>query len=86
MPTRHILPQCRKTYVELFSCDLLLCVGTSGLVEPAASLPFLAKERGATLAVINPNATPQASAADYFLAGRAGDILPALLETTWPEQ
>ena len=60
------------------SCDVALSIGTSSLVEPAASLPFLAKARGAYLIEINPTATPLTPHADLVLAGPAGQILPEL--------
>lgn len=40
------------------SCDLLLVIGTSGLVHPAASLPGLGRRNGATIIEINPSTTP----------------------------
>ncbi len=66
-------------------CDLFLVVGTSGVVEPAALLPYLAKDQGAVLAVVNPEETPQSEVADFFLPGRAGDVLPVLIQQAWPQ-
>ncbi len=60
-------------------CDLFLSVGTSGLVYPAAGLPYEAIENGAVLAEINPNETPLTPNADYSLRGPAGEVLPELL-------
>jgi NAD-dependent deacetylase len=60
-------------------CDLFLSVGTSGLVYPAAGLPYEAVENGAALVEINPNETPLTPYADYSLRGRAGEVLPVLL-------
>jgi len=62
-------------------CDLLLVAGTSAEVYPAAGLPMLAQERGATVVEINPNATALSSRADYVLRGPSGKILPALLDS-----
>ena len=56
---------------------LMLVVGTSAVVQPAASLPLLAKEGGATLIEVNPKETPLSAYADETLRGPAGDILPA---------
>lgn len=61
------------------SADVLLVVGTSGLVEPAASLPRLALARGASVIEVNPVATPLSAAATLVLKGTAGEILPRLL-------
>lgn len=60
-------------------CDLFFSIGTSALVQPAASLPLLAVENGATLVEINPDQTPLTQWADYALHGPAGVVLPALL-------
>jgi NAD-dependent deacetylase len=60
-------------------CDVLLVVGTSAEVYPAAALPAHARRSGATVVEINPNATPLSSAADYALRDAAGVVLPALL-------
>ena len=60
-------------------CDLFLSVGTSGLVEPAASLAFSALERGATVIEVNPQPTPLTPRAWAALAGPAGEILPRLV-------
>jgi NAD-dependent deacetylase len=61
------------------SCDLLLSVGTSGLVYPAASLPYEALERAATVVEINPEATPLSASAGFSLRGRAGEVLLRLV-------
>lgn len=65
-------------------CDLFLTVGTSAVVHPAASLPRLAKSRGATLVEINPEPTPVSEYADFTLYGPAGEILPELVR--WLER
>jgi NAD-dependent deacetylase len=65
-------------------CDLLLSVGTSGMVEPAASLPRVAYAAGATVAVINPDLRPRAEGRLFALAGRSGALLPALVEAAFP--
>lgn len=61
------------------SCDLLLSVGTSGLVYPAASLPYEALENGATVVEVNPDPTPLSPSASFSLRGRAGEVLPRLV-------
>ncbi len=55
---------------------LMLVVGTSALVQPAASLPLLAKQNGATLIEVNPQETPLSPYADEVLRGPAGEVLP----------
>jgi len=60
-------------------CDVLLVVGTSAEVYPAAALPSQAQAAGATVVEINPNRTPLSASADYTLRGPAGWVLPALI-------
>ena len=62
------------------SCDIFLSIGTSALVQPAASLPLMALEHGATAVEINPQATPLTRWMDFVLTGAAGTVLPALVE------
>lgn len=67
------------------SCDIFLSVGTSNLVEPAASLPWIAAARGTPVLVINTTAEGQRSGPTiHHLLGPAGAVLPALLEAAWP--
>lgn len=65
------------------SCDLLLSVGTSGLVYPAASLPYEALESGATVVEVNPEPTPLSPDAHFSLRGRAGEVLPGLVRSAF---
>lgn len=65
-------------------CDVLFSVGTSAVVEPAASIPYLAARRGATVVEINPMETPLSREAAYSLRGESGKILPALLRMAFP--
>jgi NAD-dependent deacetylase len=60
-------------------CDFFLSVGTSGLVEPAASLPFVALELGATVIEVNPDVTPLTRRATASIAATAGIALPRLV-------
>jgi NAD-dependent deacetylase len=59
---------------------LMLVVGTSALVQPAASLPMLALQNGARLVEINPASTPLSPYADETLRGPAGTVLPGWWE------
>lgn len=62
------------------SCQVFFSIGTSSLVEPAASLPGEAQRHGARLVEINPLPTPLSASADDVLRGPAGEILPALAD------
>jgi len=60
------------------ACDAMFVVGTSAIVQPAASLPLAAAEAGAKLVEVNMDPTPLSPQADYFFRGKAGEVLPAL--------
>ncbi|MCK6627411.1 MAG: NAD-dependent deacylase [Anaerolineae bacterium] len=60
------------------TCDVFLSIGTSGLVQPAASLPYLALRHGAVVVEINPDETPLTAQATYVFDGPAGQVLPIL--------
>jgi NAD-dependent deacetylase len=66
------------------TCDLFLSVGTSGLVEPAASLPRVARRAGAVVAVVNPEASPGSHEHVYYLRSKSGELLPALVQAAFP--
>jgi len=61
-------------------CQIMLVVGTSSVVQPAASLAFTARSGGAMLAEINLERTPNSELMDRVLLGKAGEILPRLVE------
>lgn len=60
-------------------CDLMLVIGTSGVVYPAAGLAFQAHQRGAKLVIINPEMTELDMLADALIRASAGQVLPNLL-------
>ena len=62
------------------TCELFLSVGTSAVVYPAAGLPLIARENGAYVAEINPQRSDIASRLNEHVGGKAGEVLPALLE------
>jgi NAD-dependent deacetylase len=64
----------------LESCDLFFSIGTSAVVEPAASFLHTARRRGAKTAEINREPTPVSRMADWSLQGSAGEILPGLVQ------
>jgi len=70
----------RKAIEASQNCDLMLIVGTSGVVQPAASLAYQAKAEGAVVAEINIEQTPQSGQMDFVVTGPAGTILPMLVE------
>jgi NAD-dependent deacetylase len=58
---------------------VLLVIGTSGVVYPAAGFASSAKDAGAFVVEINLDPTPQSELVDVSLQGRAKDIVPLLL-------
>lgn len=65
------------------TCQVFMSVGTSGLVQPAASLAYQALAKGALVVEVNPDSTPL-SAHATCLNGPAGQVLPALVQAVWP--
>ena len=60
-------------------CDLMLVVGTSGAVWPAAGLAGLARRSGAKVLIVNPEPSEIDDEAEFLLRGPAASILPPLL-------
>ena len=61
-------------------CDLMLIVGSSLQVYPAADVPQVALERGQPLLIVNDEPTPLDVAATVVIHGRSGEVLPQLVE------
>ncbi|TDR44108.1 NAD-dependent deacetylase [Tahibacter aquaticus] len=68
-----------QAYAAAADCDVVLAIGTSALVHPAAGLPAEAQRHGAWFAEINPQRTPLSGQADLCLPLAAGVALPAVL-------
>jgi len=67
-----------KVYAELERADVCLVVGTSALIQPAASFPLVVKQMGGRLIEVNVETTPLTAVTDVHLSGKAGAILPKL--------
>jgi len=61
-------------------CDVMFIVGTSAVVFPAANIPYIAKRNGKYLVEINIERTELSNFADLSLFGKAGEILPQILQ------
>lgn len=70
----------RKAEAAASTCDLLMVVGTSGLVQPAASLPSIARRAGAPVLVIDPRPTAIDEICTRCLRGKAAEVLPGLVD------
>ncbi len=68
-----------RAFAESAACDAMLVVGTSGLVQPAASLPTYARRAGSPIIEVNPNRSAITPLADVFLQGPAGEMLPRVM-------
>jgi NAD-dependent deacetylase len=75
--------QLEAAVIAARSCDVFLSIGTSGVVQPAASLAFAAHNKGAVVVEINAESTPLTEKADYVFEGKSGEILPSLVEAVW---
>jgi NAD-dependent deacetylase len=61
----------------------MLIIGTSGMVRPAANLPYIVGKLGTMVVQINPVKTELDEVAQFNLQGKAGDVLPQLLAATF---
>ena len=64
-------------------CDVFVAVGTSSVVQPAASLTGMARLAGAVTIQVNPCPTELDGHVTHTLRGRAGTVLPQLVAEVW---
>jgi NAD-dependent deacetylase len=69
-----------EAYRRSGECDLFIVIGSSLVVQPAASMPLVAKENGAKLVIINRDSTPYDNLANYVIHGSAGMIMSSILQ------
>ena len=75
IPPQHLY-RSKKVASE---CDIMLVIGTSAFVQPAAFMPSIAKRAGAKIIEINTERTPLSQGtSDYILMGKAGEIMKRL--------
>ncbi len=76
------LPQetLRQAIRRAQNCDLLIVIGSTLVIYPAAYIPTYAREAGATLAIVNLTPTPFDDYAEVITRGKAGEILPRVME------
>ncbi len=65
----------RRARRETLACDLFLAIGSSLVVYLAAGFPVLAKESGATLVILNREATDLDGIADFVINREIGPTL-----------
>jgi NAD-dependent deacetylase len=76
MPERET----QEAYHRSSSSDLFIAIGSSLVVQPAASMPLVAKRNGAKLVIINRDPTPYDDLADMVIHGQAGPVMASILE------
>jgi NAD-dependent deacetylase len=76
MPERET----QEAYHRSSNCDLFIVIGSSLVVQPAASMPLVAKRNGARLVIINRDPTPYDDMADIVIHGQAGPTMASILE------
>jgi NAD-dependent deacetylase len=70
----------QEAYHRSSICDLFIVIGSSLVVQPAASMPLVAKRNGARLVIINRDPTPYDDIADLVVHGQAGSAMASVLE------
>ena len=83
IPPQHLA----RSQQEAAACDVMLVVGTSAIVQPAALMPLIARENGATVIEINPEPTPLTrTISNYLIPGRAGEVMNRLVAAVAEEE
>jgi NAD-dependent deacetylase len=67
-----------RAFDVMQTADFMMVIGTSGTVEPAASMGMLAKRNGAYLVEITLDPTPYTTFYDVGILGKSGEILPRI--------
>ncbi|MFQ5586825.1 MAG: NAD-dependent deacetylase [Thermodesulfobacteriota bacterium] len=66
-------------YAALERCDMMLVIGTSGVVQPAASMASVAKGAGAYVVEVNIEETPNTTVVDRTIVGKAAEVVPLIV-------
>lgn len=74
------LAELNKAKIMSVERDVMIVVGTSGLVTPAATLPSYAKDTGSIIIEVNPDYSMITRIADIKLEGASGEMLPKVVE------
>ena len=83
----EMLPQetITQAFQETELCDFFFTIGTSAVVQPAASLPLIARKAGAYVVEINVERTVISEHIDISIQGASGEILPDIVSRVWGE-
>lgn len=63
--------------------QVFFSIGTSGVVQPAATLAHAARNKGSVVVEINAEPTPLTAKTDFAFHGKSGEILPELVRAVW---
>jgi len=66
--------------IHTHRADAILVIGTSGVVYPAGAIPYTVRENGGVVIEINIGESAITPIADYFVRGKAGEVLPKILD------
>ncbi len=66
------------------NCDLMIVIGSTLVIYPAAYIPTYATEAGAKLAIVNLTPTPFDQHAEVVIRGKAGEIMSRVMEEVGP--
>ncbi len=72
--------QMPEAFAAAESCDLMLVLGTSGVVYPAAAIPYQARENRAQIIEINPTDNYYGSISEVYISAPSGQALPKLVD------
>lgn len=75
----EVVKEIPRAFAAARNCDVMLAIGTSGVVYPAAHLPFDAKDAGARVIVVNPHENAFSSISDAYIPMNAGKAMPKLV-------
>jgi NAD-dependent deacetylase len=76
IPPRHL----NRSQILAMQCDVMLVIGTSAMVHPAATIPVISKQSGTRVIEINTEPTPLThGVSDYLIAGKAGEVMRRIL-------
>ncbi len=70
----------REAFELAEAADVILVVGTSLVVYPAAEVPLVARRAGVPMIVVNAEPTPFDRFAEVVIHGRSGEVLPAIAD------
>jgi NAD-dependent deacetylase len=70
----------RRAHEAVAACDLMIAIGSSLVVQPAARFPAIAKKNGAVLAIVNREPTPLDPIADIVLRGDIGTVMQQVVD------